>query len=99
MHFKWTICANIHSVQEKIILSYFSHPATTESVIKIIDKLKNNMTCGPDLLLVRIIKEVKHEIAEPLSKLKNESIEQGICAENLKETKLIAIQKNKIALN
>jgi len=54
--------------------SYFSHRATTESVTKIIDKLKNKMTCGPDLLLVRIIKEVKCEIPEPLSKFMNESI-------------------------
>jgi len=53
------------------------------------------MTCGSDLLPVRIIKEVKCEIAEPLSEVINKSIEQGICPENLKETKLIAIQKDK----
>jgi len=62
-------------MQENIILSCFSHPATTESVIKIIDELKNKMTCGPDLLPSRIIKEVKCEIAELLSKRINESKE------------------------
>ena len=43
--------------------SYFSHAVTREDIAKIIDGLKNKMTCGPDGLPVAIIKRVVNEIA------------------------------------
>lgn len=75
--------------------SYFCKPVTEREVSNIIGTLKNKMTCGPDGIPVAIIKKVKDEIAEPLKILMNQSVEIEKCPEKLKDTRLIAIQKDK----
>ena len=75
--------------------SYFSQPVPTQTVINILDSFETKMTCGPDGIPVAIIKKVIHQIAEPLTQIINRSIQLEKCPERLKDTKVIAIQKDK----
>ena len=46
-------------------------------ILRAINKVKINKTPGPDKISPRILKEVKNEICEPLSKLFNKSLTNG----------------------
>ena len=62
-------------------------------VIKYIDKLKVTKSPGPDQIHPRILKETKNEIAEHLSNIFTQSLENGACPSQWKEANVTPIFK------
>jgi hypothetical protein len=72
----------------------FSFSSVNSDTIKqIINKLKPKTTSGFDKLSNKLLKEIKDEIAEPLSLIINQSINNGIFPDKLKIAKVIPIYK------
>lgn len=72
----------------------FCEPVTHMEVIAVVKNLKNTSSCGPDGVLVRVLKSVIHSIAVPLSSLINVSFNTGKFPEILKTGKVTAIFKS-----
>ena len=66
---------------------------TEEEVLKQLDKLKANKSPGPDQFYPRVIKQVKHEIAKPLTILFNSSLQQGQIPQDWKLANITPIFK------
>ena len=49
-----------------------------EEVIKIIDNLKSKTSCGHDGISNKVLKQIKHDVAEPIALIINQSILQGL---------------------
>ena len=76
-------------------ISLFMRPSTPNYIITIINKLKPQQSCGHDGISSKLIKDIKYEIATPLSMLINNYIESGIVPDNLKIAKIVQIFKAK----
>jgi hypothetical protein len=62
-------------------------------IIKKIDKLKKDSAPGPDNIHPRLLKELKHQIADPLAKIFRKSLDSGIIPADWKKAKVIPIYK------
>jgi hypothetical protein len=64
-----------------------------KEIIKKIDKLKKDSAPGPDNIHPRLLKELKHQIADPLAKIFRKSLDTGIIPADWKKAKVIPIYK------
>ena len=64
-------------------------------IIKLIDSLKQKNSSGHDNITSALIKDIKHEIAIPLTILFNKSIHSGRVPDDIKLAKVIPIYKAK----
>lgn len=64
-----------------------------DQIIKTIDHLKSKRSCGYDGFSTKLLKSVKHVLADPLSVIFNQSIETGIFPAKLKIAKVIPVFK------
>jgi len=62
-------------------------------VIKIIEKLKSKSSCGYDGISTKLLKDIKHEIADPLTLIINQSLNSGIFPDKLKIAKVVPLYK------
>merc|ERR1712013_266654 len=67
----------------------------TETVKRIIDDLKEHSACGPDGITTRVIKELRDELAEPLTVLFRKSMETGKIPGDWREANVTPIYKLK----
>ena len=68
-------------------------PFTKDEILKIITKLKNNKSPGPDCSTPKLLKSVAGEIINPLSYLFNLSFATGTVPSALKLAKVIPVYK------
>ena len=66
-----------------------------ETVKRIIDNLKEQSACGPDGIPPRVIKELKEELAGPLTRLFQKSMETGRIPDDWREANVTPIYKMK----
>ena len=76
-------------------LNMFLSPTDPYEVAKLIDSLKHKNSSGHDGLTSALIKDIKNDIAIPLTILINKSLNTGIVPELLKTAKVIPIYKAK----
>ena len=70
-------------------------PVTVNDIINAISTLKNKTKkCNVNEIPVKIIKEIKELLGEPLSKLFNDSIKDGVFPSHFKVAKIIPIHKS-----
>ena len=69
------------------------YPTDTDEVINIISKFKIGKACGPGSIPDEILQLIKLEIASPISKLINLSLQTGCHPSKLKLAKVIPIHK------
>ena len=74
------------------IQSMFLEPVATMIIYRVISYLKNT-SAGHDKISARILKEIAHIVAEPLSRKINLSLYHGIVPDELKSAKVIPIYK------
>ena len=86
---------------DKVSKSMFFKPVTKLEVEKIIHNLKNSMTSGDDQIPMKILRYVATLVSDPLSKIINMSLLEGVCPSRLKITivRPIAKKLNDIKLN
>ena len=70
-------------------------PTDQHEIIKLIDSLKQKNSSGHDNITSSLIKDIKHEIAIPLTILFNKSIHSGRVPDDIKLAKIIHIYKAK----
>ena len=75
--------------------SLFLHPTDKRDIIRIINELKPKNSCGHDGISSKLVKDLKNEIALPLSIMINASIESGHVPDTMKLAKVIPIYKSK----
>ncbi len=75
--------------------SLFLYPATTVEIYDIIGSLKNKISFGIDGISNTMLKELRNEIAAPLSILINKSLENGRIPNQLKIAKIQPLYKSK----
>ena len=66
---------------------------TVETIIKVIDSLKPKTSSSLDKISNKLLKYVKSELAPPLTSIFNQSIQQGIFPDLMKQAKVIPIYK------
>ena len=64
-----------------------------EIILKIINRLHPENSCGPDEISVKLLKEIKHEIIKPVTLITNQCILTGVFPDKLKIAKVIPIHK------
>ena len=75
--------------------SVFIYPTDKKEIIKLIGGLMNKNSCGPDGISNKLLKEIKHEISEPLTSLFNYSLEAGFFPECYKHSYVVPLFKSK----
>ena len=75
--------------------SLFLHPTDKRDIIRIIIELKPKNSRGHDGLSSKLVKDLKNEIALPLSIMIKTSIESGHVPDTMKLAKVIPIYKSK----
>ena len=75
--------------------SLFLHPTDKLDIIRIINELKPKNSRGHDGISSKLVKDLKNEIALPLSIMINTSIESGRVPDTMKLAKVIPIYKSK----
>ena len=75
--------------------SLFLHPTDKRDIIKIINELKPKNSSGHDGISSKLVKDLKNEIALPLSIMINKSIESGHVPVTMKLAKVVPIYKSK----
>ena len=75
--------------------SLFMTPTCREEIVHIIENLPNKASSGYDNLNNLILKSLKHEIAMPLEKIFNLSLETGIFPTLMKHAKVVPLYKGK----
>ena len=75
--------------------SLFLHPTDKLDIIRIINELKPKNSRGHDGISSKLLKDLKNEIALPLSIMINTSIESGHVPDTMKLAKVIPIYKSK----
>ena len=73
--------------------SMFMKPIVENDIFKIIAKLNDNKSAGPDNIGNYIIKRVCNEIIKPLTNIFNLSITSGVVPEKTKMAKVIPVYK------
>ena len=82
-------------LQRKVQNNMFMAPTDQHEIIKLIDSLKPMNSSGHDNITSALIKDIKHEIAIPLTILFNKSIHGGRVPDDIKLAKVIPIYKAK----
>jgi hypothetical protein len=82
-------------LRNKSKLNMFLTPTDPYEVVRQIDYLKHKHSSGHDGLSSSLIKDIKHEIALPLTIMINKSLSTGIVPDLLKTAKVIPIYKAK----
>ena len=75
--------------------SLFLHPTDKRDIIKIIYELKPKNSSGHDGISSKLVKDLKNEIALPLSIMINKLIESGYVPVTMKLAKVVPIYKSK----
>ena len=75
--------------------SIFLAPTDPQEILGIINRLHNKKSYGVDGISTSLLKVLKNEIIEPISKLINKSLSEGKFPNNLKISKIIPIYKSK----
>ena len=81
---------------EDIIKTRHSIPnlhVTEKQVLKKLEKMKINKSPGPDNFYPRILKNIKEQIARPLTDIFNSSLQQGIVPQDWKQANVTPIFK------
>ena len=65
-------------------------------IVKIIDKLSNKSSSGHDNINNILLKNIKNQIAAPLERVFNMSLEQGIFPDQMKSAEVIPLYKGKV---
>ena len=88
-------------LKNKTTHSFAFSAVTSDYVIKIIESLPTKNSSGYDDISTKLLKEVKHEIVEPLTYVINQSLACGIFPDHLKIAKITPIYKkgNKSAID
>ncbi len=76
-------------------VSMFLYPTDSYEVISLIDSLKCKFSSGHDGITPSLFKDLKHEIALPLTMLINKSLNSGTVPDLLKLAKVVPIYKAK----
>ena len=63
------------------------------TVLKVIDSLKSKVSSGSDKISNKLLKHVKHELTDPLTRIINQTIDTGIFPDLLKIAKVTPIFK------
>lgn len=71
----------------------FLHAATKQEIVKIITNLKSNAAVGYDSISSKSLKEVKEQLAEAITPLINQCLEEGHFPTTFKQTIIISIYK------
>ena len=71
--------------------SVFLHPTDKRDIVRIINELKPKNSRGHDGISSKLVKDLKNDIALPLSIMINTSIECGYVPETMKLAKVIPI--------
>lgn len=79
---------------QQTVHSFFLSPVTEDEVISAINSLNINSAPGPDNIDNRLLKEIKFEIATPLTYLINRSFELGHFPNELKKSVIIPLFKS-----
>jgi hypothetical protein len=74
--------------------SMFLSPTDPMEIEQIINHLKGKKTAGVDGISTKLLKTIKHGIIKPISILINKSLEEGVCPDELKMTKIVPIFKS-----
>lgn len=69
-------------------------PTSYNEIVKIIDNLRLNTSSGIDGISTKIVKSIKTVLAEPLSKIINQCLKNGIFPDSLKIAKVTPIFKS-----
>ena len=64
-----------------------------DKVAKEIDRLKPNKSPGPDEVFARVLKQCKEELSQPLTKLFNQSLNEGVVPDSWKTANVVPIFK------
>ena len=75
--------------------SIFLTLTTNTEILRLIDKLPNKKSCGPDSLSNCTLKELKDELLHPLEILFNNSLDEGIFPQQMKEAHVVPLHKGK----
>ena len=75
--------------------SIFLTPTTKTEIFRLIDKLPNKKSCGPDGLSNCTLKELKDELLYPLEILFNNSLDESIFPQQMKEAHVVPLHKGK----
>ena len=75
--------------------SLYLTPTMRHEIIKIIDKLPNKSSSGHDNINNILLKNIKNQIAAPLERVFNMSLEQGIFPDLMKKAEVIPLYKGK----
>lgn len=76
--------------------SIYLCPVNKEEIMKEIGSLKNNCAAGPDKISSQIIKYCKEELSEPLVHLINSIFYSGVFPEQLKNSTVVPVYKDKM---
>ena len=68
-------------------------PVNCETVAKLIDSLKPKQSAGPDGISYRMLKELKHEIVQPLTIIINQSMAESHFVDCWKRANIVPIKK------
>jgi hypothetical protein len=84
-----------HYLQNKVQYNMFMSPTDPHEIVKFIDSLKRKKSFGHDNISATLIKDIKNEIALPLTILFNKSLNTGSVPDLMKLAKVIPIYKSK----
>ena len=91
---KCSIDDYIKLIHENVNSLYFC-PTTEKEIINIIPKLPSKVSSGYDKINNNLLKEIKQEIANPLTDLLNKSMSQGKFPKAMKMSKVVPLHKGK----
>ena len=69
------------------------NPISEADILLAINKLKDNLTSGPDAIPCKLIKALKFAIAKPMTYLANLSVEMGVFPQIWKQGDIIPVHK------
>ena len=75
--------------------SIFLTPTTKSEIHTLINKLPNKKSCGPDGLSNCTLKQLKEELLHPLEILFNNSLDEGVFPQQMKEAYVVPLHKGK----
>ena len=75
--------------------SIFLAPTTKAEICNLINKLPNKRSHGPDGLSNCILKQLKDELVHPLEILFNNSLDEGVFPQQMKEAYVVPLHKGK----
>jgi len=89
------IYPHTHYMQNRRQVNMFMAPTDRHEIIKCIDSMKHKHSSGHDIITSSLLKDIKCDIASPLTILINKSLQTGTVPNLLKLAKVIPIYKAK----